>query len=100
MLLANGTIYDGTGAAPFAGDVLLVDGRIDAVGDLGEARVGDVLDLAGLAVAPGFIDVHTHSDFAPFMPSRHDELRLATLRQGVTTEICGNCGFSPFPTLP
>lgn len=100
MLLSNGTIYDGTGAAPFAGDVLVVDGRIEAVGDLGAARAGEVVDLAGLAVAPGFIDVHTHSDFAPFMDARHDELRLATLRQGVTTEICGNCGFSPFPTLP
>ena len=66
MLLSNGTIYDGTGAAPFAGDVLLVDGRIEAVGDLDGARAGEVLDLAGLAVAPGFIDVHTHSDFAPF----------------------------------
>jgi N-acyl-D-amino-acid deacylase len=102
-LLAGATIYDGTGSEPFAGDVLMDDGWITGVGDLegtSAAAADEVIDLAGLALAPGFIDVHTHSDFAPFLPERDSELRLATLRQGVTTEICGNCGFSPFPTLP
>jgi N-acyl-D-aspartate/D-glutamate deacylase len=99
-LLSGGTVYDGTGAAPFTGDVLVVDGRIEAVGDLHGTEAGERLDLAGLALAPGLIDVHTHSDFAPFLPQEHEDLRLATIRQGVTTEICGNCGFSPFPTLP
>ena len=46
---------------------------------------------------PGFIDVHTHSDLAPLLDDEHLDLRLASLRQGVTTEICGNCGFSVFP---
>jgi N-acyl-D-aspartate/D-glutamate deacylase len=99
-LLSGGTVYDGTGADPFVGDVLVADGRIDAVGDLNGAEAGETIDLAGLALAPGLIDVHTHSDFAPFLPEEHEDLRLATIRQGVTTEICGNCGFSPFPTLP
>jgi N-acyl-D-amino-acid deacylase len=100
ILLSRGTVYDGTGAAPFVGDVLVVDGRIEAVGDLNGAEAGEAIDLAGLALAPGLIDVHTHSDFAPFLPEEHEDLRLATIRQGVTTEICGNCGFSAFPTLP
>src|SRR3954452_8306501 len=52
------------------------------------------------AVAPGFVDSHTHSDLAPFLGDEHDELRAATIRQGITTEICGNCGFSPFPYVP
>jgi N-acyl-D-amino-acid deacylase len=96
--LCNGSIFDGTGAAPFAGDLLIVDGRIKAVGEVGENPAREVIDVGGLAVAPGFIDVHTHSDFAPFLPEGNDDLRTASIRQGVTTEICGNCGFSTFPT--
>jgi N-acyl-D-amino-acid deacylase len=98
-LLAGGTIYDGMGTDPFLGDVLVSDGRLKAVGDLRNVEGAEVIDLTGLTVAPGFIDVHTHSDLAPFLAEDERELRLTTVRQGVTTEICGNCGFSPFPTL-
>ncbi|HEX6349215.1 MAG TPA: D-aminoacylase [Candidatus Dormibacteraeota bacterium] len=58
------------------------------------------MEAAGLAVAPGFIDTHTHSDMAAFLGDEHLDLKAATVRQGVTTEVCGNCGSTPFPMLP
>jgi N-acyl-D-aspartate/D-glutamate deacylase len=98
VVLEGGRVVDGTGGTPFKADVGLVGDRIDAVGDLATADARERIDVTGLAVAPGFIDVHTHSDVAPRLPDDHVELRLAAVRQGVTTEICGNCGFSTFPS--
>ncbi len=97
LILSGGTVVDGSGGEPFAADVGIRAGRIEAVGNLAAADAGERLDVAGAFVAPGFIDVHTHSDLAPFLDEAHSDLRLASLRQGVTTEICGNCGFSVFP---
>src|SRR5262249_52768747 len=88
---------DGTGAEPRAADVGIRDDRIAVIGDLATAESAERVDVSGSCVAPGFIDVHTHSDLAPFLDGGHEDLRLASLRQGVTTEICGNCGFSVFP---
>ncbi len=73
--------------------------RIAEVGDLGSAGAGRVIDATGLAVTPGFIDTHTHSDMAAFLDEEHLDLKTATVRQGVTTEVCGNCGSTPFPML-
>jgi N-acyl-D-aspartate/D-glutamate deacylase len=95
LLLAGATVVDGTGAAGFAGWVAVDRGRLAAVGRDGETppAAADVRSLDGRVVAPGFVDVHNHSDLSPFvlpeMPS--------TIRQGVTTVVVGNCGSSPWP---
>jgi dihydroorotase/N-acyl-D-amino-acid deacylase len=91
LLLRGGTIYDGSGAAPRRGDVLLDGGRIAALGSF-VAPSCRAIDCTGLAVAPGFIDLHSHSDLQAL-----DSERREKSLQGVTTEVVGNCGFSPFP---
>ncbi len=92
-LLEGGTIYDGTGADPVVADVGIAGGRITAIGDLGAAEAERRLDVAGLAVAPGFIDLHTHSDFT-LLVNGHAESQV---HQGVTTEVVGQCGISCAP---
>lgn len=95
ILYKGGLVYDGTGAAPKKGDVLTENDRIAAVGDLKEQDADRVIDCAGLCVAPGFIDAHSHNDF--FYDYDNAETYFAPfLRQGITTQITGNCGFSPF----
>jgi N-acyl-D-amino-acid deacylase len=96
ILIRGGTLYDGSGTPGVASDLAIKDGRIAAIG----ARLGEgarkVIDAAGLAVAPGFIDIKTHSDFTlPINPRAESKVR-----QGVTTEIIGHCGFSVAPCLP
>lgn len=94
MLIKNVEIFDGTGARPIVGNVGILDGKIvTAPGSCGNALV--VIDGAGLSLAPGFIDAHTHSDRQLFSNPARDE----KLKQGVTTEIGGQCGWSsaPFP---
>jgi N-acyl-D-amino-acid deacylase len=91
--IAGGLVYDGSGAPPARADVGIEGDRITTVGDLGPAEAQRVIDAAGLSVAPGFIDVHSHSDsyllIEPDAPSK--------LLQGVTTEVVGNCGASAAP---
>lgn len=106
LLLRGGTLVDGTGAPAREADVAVVDGRIAVLPAGADATAAEILDATGRVVAPGFIDVHTHSDAlaAPHgaggAAEAADTLRLAPLLQGVTTEICGNCGTSLFPSLP
>lgn len=100
-VIRGGLVFDGTGAPPQRRDVGLRRGRIEAVGDLSRAGAAGLrLDAQGLAVAPGFIDSHTHSDLACLLPKEHAAVAAAAVRQGVTVEVSGNCGFSPFPFLP
>ncbi len=82
------------GAPVEHGAVAIEDGRIAAVGQLGQTEAGEVVDVAGLTVAPGFIDVHCHSDALPFAA---DPLP-AKILQGVTTEVNGNCGSTQLST--
>lgn len=89
VLIRNGTIYDGTGAPPFQGDIGIAQGRIVAIGLL-ETPGRDTVDATGLAVAPGFIDLHTHSDISFLL----DPDAQSKVRQGVTLELAGNCGMS------
>ena len=91
-VIVGGTIYDGSGNAGFAGDVALGSGRIVEVGDGLAAKYSGArrFDAAGCAVAPGFIDIHTHSDLS-VLANRE---MLSSIHQGVTTEMTGNCGVS------
>jgi len=92
-LIVGAQLYDGTGAPPLARDVALRDGRIAAIGNLSNWLAEHLIDADGRALAPGFIDVHTHDDThvirAPQM--------LPKISQGVTTVIVGNCGISASP---
>jgi len=95
LLIRGGTLVDGTGAPTWQGDIGLVGDEIRAVGVIDPGQATRVLDATGLHVAPGFIDIHTHSD--------GDILRYPTaesrVMQGVTTEITGNCGGSAAPRI-
>jgi N-acyl-D-amino-acid deacylase len=96
ILIRGGTVIDGSGRAGERTDLAIADGRIVKIGaDLpGDAE--RVVDAGGLAVTPGFIDIKTHSDFVlPINPKAESKVR-----QGVTTEIIGHCGFSCAPVLP
>ena len=95
IVLRGGLVFDGTGAEPLAGDVAVSGDRIAAVGRLPhEPPTGAaMLDCTGLAVTPGFIDAHTHSDVTLLAAPE----ATTHLMQGVTTDICGNCGWSAFP---
>ena len=95
VLLKNGTIYDGRGGEPYAGDVLIEDDKILDVAANINAEADRIIYCAGLCVAPGFMDAHSHNDFY----TEHDNAEkyfAPFLRQGITTQITGNCGFSPF----
>jgi N-acyl-D-aspartate/D-glutamate deacylase len=95
LLIRNARIIDGTGNPWFQGDIAIAGASVTAVGRVtGEAS--RVLDAAGLYVCPGFIDVHAHGDFTPFDKRVVDY----KLRQGITTEVNGNCGFSAAPVHP
>ncbi|MBM3679679.1 MAG: amidohydrolase family protein, partial [Actinobacteria bacterium] len=95
LLVRGGTVHDGTGAEPIRADVAVRDGRIDAIGDglCGEGEAARVLDATGLVVAPGFIDIHSHSDDTLLLDPR----AVSAIHQGVTLEVVGNCGHGCFP---
>lgn len=97
LILAGGTVFDGFGAEGIAADVAIVGDRVVAVGEGLSARLraSRTIDVSGLAVAPGFIDPHTHSDVVPLMK----DPQPFKLYQGVTTEIVGNCGNSAAPLV-
>lgn len=86
--ILNGTIADGTGTKAYHADVGILGDRIAVIGDLKGAESESVIDAAGKIVAPGFIDMHTHSDISMLLDDTADSM----LRNGVTTNLCGNCG--------
>ncbi len=97
-ILANGTIVDGTGVPPVSGDVVIIGDRIVSVGSPKKNRSVaakdveyNIIDCKGCVIAPGFIDAHSHSDLQVL------ENCTEKVLQGVTTEVVGNCGFSPYP---
>ncbi len=93
VLIRGATLYDGTGGPPRREDVALLGDRISRVGGLADARAPVAIDATGLALAPGFIDVHTHDDFALIVRPLMDFKILG----GVTTVVVGNCGLGAAP---
>lgn len=100
LVLRNGTIVDGSGSPPFTADIGIEDGSIAYVGRLDAgASAAQVIDVTGLHVVPGFIDIHSHSDFVVADPD-HESILRCFLEQGITTLVTGNCGFAPAPIAP
>ena len=94
-LLKGGNIVNGTTETPFVGDVLIDDDVIEEVGENITCDDARVIDCTGLYVAPGFIDAHSHNDFF-YDYDDAEKFYEPFIRQGITTQITGNCGFSPF----
>lgn len=96
LIIRNGKIVDGTGNPWFKADLALTDGKIVQLGKLPvDVHAEREIDATGMMVAPGFIDIHSHSD----LPLVVDGLAQGKVRQGVTTEVIGNCGFAVAPIL-
>jgi N-acyl-D-aspartate/D-glutamate deacylase len=96
LLIRGGQVLDGTGASGRLADVAVRDGRIAAIAPALSDPARRVIDARDRVVAPGFIDVKTHSDWTlPVVPRAESKVR-----QGVTTEVIGHCGFSVAPALP
>src|SRR5262245_1900497 len=96
ILIRGGFLIDGSGSPGALADIALAAGRIAAINPSLPGDASKVIDAEGLALTPGFIDIKTHSDFVlPVNPKAESKVR-----QGVTTEIIGHCGFSVAPVLP
>lgn len=99
LLIKNGKIMDGTGNPWFYGDVAVKDCKIQKIGIIEAGSAREIIDARGLVVAPGFVEIHSHADF--ILPLEdHPEVLEPLVRQGVTTLVTGNCGYSPAPTNP
>ena len=94
-IIKNVEVFDGTGEQSFCADVAIRDGKIAEIGQIDHEDCGQLVEGAGLALAPGFIDVHTHDDTNVI---RYPDC-LPKISQGVTTVIVGNCGISASPTV-
>jgi len=94
LIIKNGKIVDGTGEKePFAADMGIIGGTIAKIGTIGDADAEKIIDAEGLFVTPGFIDFHSHGDSSLLFGSD----AYNQLEQGITTEMCGQCGSSPVP---
>src|ERR1700748_2953246 len=94
LIIRNATIFNGLGTPRFQADVAVIGDRITAVGDLGAWEADRDVDADGKALAPGFIDAHTHDDRAVLCGPA---CMLCKMSQGVTTVVVGNCGISLSP---
>lgn len=97
LLLANGTLIDGSGSGEkgYVADLLISGDRIEKIGTIAPEEADLVLDVRGKCVAPGFIDAHSHNDW---FAARKNNARFfeSFVQQGITTQVTGNCGFSPY----
>ncbi|MEN3302685.1 amidohydrolase family protein [Pseudonocardia sp.] len=100
LLIRDGLVVDGTGAPAFVADVGILGSDVVYVGTLPDSVQAErVIDAGGKVVSPGFVDIHSHSDFVLADP-RHEEILSCFLQQGITTLVTGNCGFAPAPAAP
>jgi len=93
LVVKDGLVFDGSGAPAAAADIGIAGGLIAAVGKIPASRGRAVIEARGLAVSPGFIDVHNHTDMDLLANPKAE----SAVHQGITTLISGNCGSSPFP---
>ena len=93
IIIKNGMIIDGSGAGGTKNDIGIIGDKIIAIDDLKSSTADIIIDGEGLAVSPGFIDIHTHTHIQLLVNSKAE----SKIHQGVTTEVSGNCGSSPFP---
>jgi N-acyl-D-amino-acid deacylase len=93
VVIRDGSVVDGCGGEPFVADVLIQDGRITAVGEVPRNQSMVELRASDCLVAPGFIDIHSHSDHTLLADAR----AVTAVHQGVTLEVIGNCGHGCFP---
>ena len=96
LVIKEGLIYDGLGNEPIKTDIGISGDRICQIGSIEDSHAREVLNVSGDVVSPGFIDFHSHADFALI----NQPESFAKVLQGVTTEVIGNCGFSPAPSSP
>ena len=97
ILIKNSTIFDGSGMKPYIADIGICDGKIKSIiksENVSESK--KIINAEGLITSPGFIDIHTHSDISLYIDPRG----MSKIMQGVTTDVTGNCGYSPFPVNP
>lgn len=95
VLVVNGMVVDGTGSPWFYANLAIENGKIVEMGKLSRRKAKTTIDAKGMFVCPGFIDIHSHSDLSAFV----NPFCESKLRQGVTTELVGNCGYSLAPLL-
>jgi N-acyl-D-aspartate/D-glutamate deacylase len=95
LLLKNGDVYDGSGRVVCGQDIAIQDGMIVDIGKNLTGIAQQTIDASGLIVSPGFIDMHTHSDFTLIADGRAE----SQVHQGVTTEVIGQCGISCAPVV-
>jgi len=93
LVIRAGTVMDGTGKPAFRADIGIRNGRVAAIGDLAAEEAGGSIAAEGLVVAPGFIDIHSHSDLTIMINPRAE----SKTHQGITTEVTGNCGLTAAP---
>lgn len=94
IIIKNGTVADGSGRKAYRADIGIKDGYITAIKPDITDEAKNIIDASGKIVAPGFIDIHAHSDLCPFVPGLKPQSKLY---QGVTLEVIGNCGMSNLP---
>ena len=93
ILIKNGHIVDGTGNPWFKTDLAIKNGRIAKICRLGSGKADRIIDARNFIVAPGFIDIHNHSEITVFLNSKCDNM----IKQGISTQVVGNCGYSAAP---
>ena len=96
IIISGGLVHDGSGAPAKRGDIGIKGDRIVAIGEFKSIGNPRRLDAAGMVVSPGFIDLHTHSDYP--LQNKPTNANLNYLLQGVTTVVTGNCGSGPVDT--